>query len=254
MSDTGRYLYAIARGIGGEDLAGIRGLRDVPLRLIEHHGLTAVVSEVDLEEFGEAGLRRNLEDLGWLEEVARTHNEVVHAVATKAPTAPLRLATIYRDDDGVRARLEQWHDALQQTLSRVEGCMEWSVKAFTAARTEPSPAPESTGGGAGTAYLMRRKAETAQREVAAEEAAALADEIHAVISQQVVASRRLPPQDRRLAHYEGTMTLNGAYLVDDTAVDDFRSAVQQLSAQHPDSRLDLQGPWPPYSFTTLDDT
>lgn len=255
MSETGSYLYAIARGLGSDDLSGVTGLRGAPLRVVEHRGLAAIVSSVDLDEFGDEGLRRNLESLSWLEDVARTHDDVVHAAAAKAPTAPLRLATICLDDDNVRARLDDWHDALERTLGRIEGRMEWSVKAFAspAGEAESPASTETADVGAGAAYLMRRKAANAQREEAAEAAVALADELHAALSLYCVASRRLPPQDKRLTGHEATMTLNGAYLVDDAGADKFRDAAQALSEEHPDARMEIHGPWPPYSFATLDE-
>ncbi|HEX2550125.1 MAG TPA: GvpL/GvpF family gas vesicle protein, partial [Nocardioidaceae bacterium] len=94
----GRYLYAVSRGLPPDALADVPGLGDGRLEVLEHQGLSAVVSDVDLEEYGEEGLRRNLERLDWLEEVARRHDEVVHAVAEHGPVAPLRLATICLDD------------------------------------------------------------------------------------------------------------------------------------------------------------
>ena len=108
---TGRYLYAITRGVTNDDVAAAAvGLGGSDVDVVDHRGLQAVVSTVRLEEFGEEGLRRNLEDLAWLETVARGHDAVVQAVAAHGPTAPLRLATICLDDDGVRARLDEWHD------------------------------------------------------------------------------------------------------------------------------------------------
>jgi len=44
------------------------------------------------------------------------------------------------------------------------------------------------------------------------------------------------------------MVLNVAYLLDDTRADDFAAAVAALADQHPGVRLELTGPWPPYSF------
>jgi hypothetical protein len=254
MTDGGTYLYAISRGVSDADLAGHTGLRGFPLRVVEHGGLAAVVSEVPLDEFGDEGLRRNLEDLAWLEEVARTHDGVVHAIALRGPTAPLRLATICLDDDSVRSRLEQWHDSLERTLARIEGRMEWSVKAF-APPVEVGDRDEISAAGAatGTDYLLRRKAEVAQRETATEAAAALADGLHGELSGRAVASRRLRPQDPRLAGYEGTMILNGAYLVDVDEETEFREAVGRLSDRHPGARIAVQGPWPPYSFAALED-
>jgi hypothetical protein len=255
MSETGWYLYAISRDVTLDKLGSTEGLLGEPLRVVEHGGLCAVVSAVDLDEFGETGLRRNLEDLSWLEKVARGHDTVVQSTATAGPTAPLRLATICLDDDGIRARLEEWHDALVHTLDRIEGRMEWSAKTYSsgASADDESGASEASGAGSGAAYLQRKKRETLQKQTAEEAAHEVAEEIHAALAQHAVASRRLQPQDPRLTGHEGTMTLNGAYLVETSRSDVFESAARELAARHPGSRLEVHGPWPPYSFATLDD-
>jgi hypothetical protein len=49
------------------------------------------------------------------------------------------------------------------------------------------------------------------------------------------------------------MTLNAAYLIDDQASPRFAAEVDRLAAQHPESRVSAGGPWPPYSFATLED-
>jgi hypothetical protein len=254
MGEEAQYLYAISRDVTVDQLRSTEGLRGQPLRVVGHRGLCAVVSAVDLDEFGEAGLRRHLEDLGWLEEVARAHDTVVQATAAAGATAPLRLATICLDDDGVRARLDEWHDALVRTLDRIEGRMEWSAKTYSSGSTDPAePAVGSSTEGSGAAYLQRKKDETVQRQSAAETAHRAAEEIHGVLAQHSVASRRLQPQDPRLTGHEGTMTLNGAYLVETENTVDFQAAAQELAQRHPDSGLEVHGPWPPYSFATLDD-
>jgi hypothetical protein len=255
MGDAGTYIYAVGRELAAERMTSVRGLGGSELRLVEQDGLVAVVSTVDLDEFGEAGLRRNLEDLSWLEEVARGHDEVVRRAAEAAPTiAPLRLATICHTDEGVRRRLDEWHHDLVQALDRIEGHSEWSVKAYT---TPPAPMDdlgETELPGSGTAYLTRRRAQLARDEQAAVDSAVVADEVHSELAAGSVASRRLAPQDPRLSGHSGTMTLNGAYLVDSARSDSFHALVRDLAKRHPEIRLQLDGPWPPYSFATLDDT
>jgi hypothetical protein len=44
------------------------------------------------------------------------------------------------------------------------------------------------------------------------------------------------------------MILNAAYLLDDERGDEFAAAVADLGREHPGVRLELTGPWPPYSF------
>jgi len=258
VAEQGRYLYAIARGLDPATVEGVRGLDGAPVETVDHRGLIALVSTVDLAEYGEEGLRRNLEDLTWLEKVARGHDTVIHAVAGAAVTAPLRLATICLDDDGVRARLDEWHDALETALDRVQGRAEWAVKAY--ARTGPSEqAPAEVaddqgtpGKGAGLAYLQRKKGQAHQQAQSQERAMQVAEQVHEALAARCVASRRLAPQDPRLTGHEGAMTLNGAYLVDEAEGDAFAAAVQELAETYPDAHLTLAGPWPPYSFASLD--
>ena len=254
MAERGRYLYAVSRDLAAQDLAEVTGLDGAPLDVVEKDGLAAVVSDVDLAVYGEQGLREHLEDLTWLERVARRHDDVVHAVAQHGPTAPLRLATICLDDDGVRSRLAEWHDGLRQALDRVEGRSEWSVKAYARPRAAAAGdgAPATTSPGAGAAYLQRKRAQTDERRTAEEAGVTAATQIHAALGSTAVASRLLAAQDPRLTGHEGTMTLNGAYLVADQDADAFVAETQRQAAAHDEVRLEVHGPWPPYSFATLD--
>jgi hypothetical protein len=250
---TGRYLYAVTRGLPDEALAGRTGLDGAPLETVEHRGLSVLVSSVDLDEYGEDALRRHLEDLAWLEVTARGHDEVVRLAAGHGATAPMRLVTICLDDDAVRARLDAAYDEIVQALGRIEGRSEWSVKAF-APREAPTPSPAAVGTGGGAAYLRARKAAVEGRRAREESAMETAEDLHAALSRLAVASRRLPPQDPRLSGYEGRMTLNAAYLVEDADQDTFAQEVARLGATHPEARVTAAGPWPPYSFATLEES
>ena len=256
MADTGRYVYAVLDAPAAavsSGLEGIEGIDGAAVEAVEHRGLVALASDVDLGEYGEDGLRRNLEDLAWLESTARAHDEVVRAAFAVGPTAPLRLATIFRDDAAVRARLEEWSTGLRRALDRVTGRVEWSVKLLAS-----SPEPTPTGGSGtagGAAYLRRKKAESQARRVA--EAAALegAERIAEALGSGldgVVAVRRLQPQDPRLSGLEGTMLLNLAVLVDRDASDGLGARVQDLADAEPAVAVSAAGPWPPYSFATLE--
>jgi hypothetical protein len=255
VAETARYLYAVCRGLEPTDLEGVRGLDGGPLELVQDEGLVAVVSDVDLAEYGEEGLRRNLEDLRWLERAARGHDTVVQAAAGAAPTAPLRLATICFDDHAVRERLREWHADLDRVLDRIDGRLELSVKILSAPRAVAPgrPLAPASAPGAGAAYLRQKQGETrarADHEAAAADAAARA---HDRLSSASVASRLLPAQDARLTGHEGTMVLNGAYLVEAEDVEAFTALADQLAGElGAGLTLDWRGPWPPYSFAVLD--
>jgi hypothetical protein len=256
MAEAGRYLYAVTRDVAGPAVETIHGIGETPVTLVEEGGLVAVVGTVDLDEFGEAALREHLEDLGWLERVAREHDQVVQAVAQLGPTAPLRLATICLDDDGVRDRLRDWHDGLHAALDRVTGRAEWSAKVYVMARQSPTGddgAEVSQTPGSGAAYLRRKQAQSRERLEAEQQGIDAARAIHEALGAVSVATRLLAPQDPRLTGHEGTMTLNAAYLVPVDAQDRFLAESERLTAADPQVRLEVNGPWPAYSFATLED-
>lgn len=250
-AQQGRYLFAVARGVDEAVLAGVPGLRGEPVELVEHHDLQAVVCTVDLAEFGEEQLARNLEDLGWLEEVARGHNDVVFAAASAGTVAPMRLVTICSDDDSVRQRIEALDDDLRLALDRVEGRREWSVKVYAAPQDQPQ-IEDSSRPTSGAAYLQRKRDLATKRRSAGEDSLRTAEEISEVLSGHAVATRVLPPQDPRLTGRKESMILNGAYLVPDGDGEGFRGLVRRLVELHPRMQIECEGPWPPYSFATLD--
>lgn len=247
-----RYLYAVSRGLPTAALDGVPALGGGRLEVLGVLDLEAAVSTVDLDEFGEDGLRANLERLDWVERTAREHDRVVQACAAAAPTAPMRLATICLDDESVRRRLEERYDDLVAALDRVTGREEWSVKVFAHPQEVDSTEPAEPAAVGGAAYLRRKKASGEARRAAQAEAAAAAEAVDRVLCGIAVAARHLRPQDPRLSGHEGTMLLNGAYLVDQIAGDSFARTVADLVGTFPGVSIACGGPWPPYSFATLE--
>jgi hypothetical protein len=250
MADTLVYLYAVTDAAAPADDA-IRGVEGTPVRRVVSDDLAAVVSSVDAARFGEEALRRGLEDLQWLEKAARSHHEVVASVARSGPVAPVRLATVYLDDHNVRALLHERASALHEVLDRIRGRVEWGVKAYvvpTVDAGDPEDAAES--GKPGTSYLMRRRAERERAATGLQAATDAADALHREITALAVASHRYEPQDPRLSGHREAMALNAAYLVDEADSAAVRRLVEDRDVRA--LRLELTGPWAPYSFATLE--
>jgi hypothetical protein len=252
VGETARYVYAVTRGVDSDALAGLGGLRGAPVSIVRHRDLEAVVTDVPLEEFDEEALKRNLEQLPWLESVARGHHAVVDAVAARAPTAPMRLATIFLDDDAVRRRLDELYDEFVVALARIEGRREWSIKIIAPALEPDSghaPAPPTSG----AEFLRQKKVRAGEREHRRAAQARTAEDVHQALSRVAVASRLLAPQDPQLTGYDGEMVLNGAYLVPGEDEGAFTGRLDELMQRHPDTQFACGGPWPPYSFATLEE-
>src|SRR6185312_15127857 len=165
---VGVWAYAITEDShlcppdGEVDLSWLMGVGEAKVRSTTGSGLTALVSDVSLAEFG--------------------------AAARLFPLLPVRLATVYSGDAALREALAEHNAQLLDSLHRVGGRVEWGVKAYAApeapAGTEPGakpdksapelagadtgtdPAPGSDadpdpgpGSGAGLAYLKRRRAQ-----------------------------------------------------------------------------------------------
>ncbi|MBN6057513.1 GvpL/GvpF family gas vesicle protein [Nonomuraea sp. RK-328] len=255
---SGTYLYAVAEEHPGREGAFPQGVAGGEVRVIGRAGLAAYVSTVSLDQFGEEPLRRSMEDLDWLEEIARAHDRVVEAVARETAVVPVRLVTVYSGDAQVGTLLEERQDDFTRALARVAGRQEWGVKVYAAPEDEPDEQPTGEAGEAGkeperpgTAYLRRRQHQIRDREEAWRRAGARAERIHGALSSIAVASRRHRAQDPQLSGRPESMVLNGAYLVDQERGEEFARAVEELRG--PGGDVQLTGPWAPYSFAVLDD-
>jgi Gas vesicle synthesis protein GvpL/GvpF len=254
MTDEARcvWLYAVvADGAGlpadGATEIGV-GVGGGRVRAVHAAGVTAIIEDVGEDEFGEAALRRNLEDLDWLERTARAHHAVIEAMAENGPVVPMRLATVYSGDDPVADMLRQRAGDLREALSRLRGRSEWGVKAYAAAPVKTRPDEHDPATGPGAAYLRRRRTELTSRTNARQDAVAGAQAVHAELSLLSVSARLYPPQAPDLAGQAAPMVLNAAYLVAEERANEFAAAVNDLTGRHRSVRLGLTGPWPPYSF------
>jgi hypothetical protein len=247
------YVYCVTdAGLG---LSGGTGVAGAGVELVSASGLTAVVSQVPHAEFGEEALRRNLNDLQWLEAAARAHQQVIDEAAVTATIVPLRLCTIYTDAERVRAMLTEQRERFTEALDLLRGKSEWGVKVYGDLGALETAARERLGvdganGAEGGAYFARKQAEREARESARQLARECVEEAHARFVEWAADAVVNRPQNRDLAGYEGEMLLNAAYLMEDERAEEFAALVRELQERYRDGglRFDLTGPWPPYNF------
>jgi Gas vesicle synthesis protein GvpL/GvpF len=255
---TGLWVYCVA-GDGLPELppnvAGVAAGHEP--RIVRAAGLAAVVSEVPLDEYGEEGLKRNLNDMAWLEEIVRAHERVLEAALPGGPLVPMRVCTIYNGAEHVERMLGERRASFEEALAALAGRAEWGVK-LTAGRDRVAEAARTRMGhvagataGAGGSYLGRKQQDMRLRDEIHELLTAAAAESHARLEEWAAASELLPAQRRELSGHEGEMVLNAAYLVDDDRLDGFRRVVSELGQQYGDEgfALELTGPWPAFHFT-----
>jgi hypothetical protein len=250
MTALATYLYAVVRPLPPNALGDLTGISGARVRTLDRDGIGCVVSTVSLDEFGEQELAANLNELPWLERVAREHDTVVRAAAQLTTTAPLRMATVCRDDAAALAKLDELGSRATAVLDRLDGRVEWGVKAYATARQAPVPVAASATSGAD--YLRRRKQESVERQAAVAAATAQAESVYTALAGDSVAGRRHRVQDRQLTGVDEPMLLNAAFLVEHGEAQRFTNALDALAERYAAIRLERTGPWPPYSFASLD--
>jgi hypothetical protein len=214
------HLYALLDADG--DVPDVHGLDDACVVGHRADGVTAVVSELarPVEASTEAALR---------------HGDVVEVLASRNDAVlPARFGTAFGGVHALEREVASRSERAREALERVRGCVELSVRA----RLSHVELPESRPA-AGRAYLEARHAiyERARR---------LADVVHAPLAEL-----------SREARWREALAAGGvaraAYLVPADAVAAFRSRVDALERAHPGVTLICTGPWPPYSFASLEE-
>ncbi|WP_052848122.1 GvpL/GvpF family gas vesicle protein [Streptomyces avicenniae] len=235
-----------------------------PVRALAAGPLTAVVQDVPAEAFTPEALRERLADRAALEQYARAHDEVVAVTAATAPAVPLPLATLYLADGRAADALVADAARLLTVLDRVTGREEWGVKLTLTGRATapppepaaaPAPAPTPAPEPSGRAYLDRVRGRQRAREDRQRAAYDAAERVDARLRPLATAARRLRLQGDGAQGGPQPQVFNAAYLVDRARAAEFRAAVAALR-QAPEIaerlRIDLTGPWAPYSFTGED--
>ncbi|PVZ09562.1 GvpL/GvpF family gas vesicle protein [Actinomycetospora cinnamomea] len=250
MSDTLTYVYAIARDVDPAVVRGLGGVGGRPVRVVAVGRLGAVVSDADRAEFEERALEERLEDLEWLAATARAHHHVVDTLGRDHLVAPLALATVYFDDDRVRAVLDEGRATFDAVLDRLAGRAEFGLKVYARKGGRSSTATTERAA-SGAEYLRRRRQALREGDSALDEAREAAEQVDTAVTELAAASRSHRLQDATLSGTSEPMVLNRAYLVPVERAGELAALVGSL-AEHPRIRVEVTGPWVPYSFAQAD--
>jgi hypothetical protein len=233
------YVYCLSDEVTAGAVENEVGVAGASLRLVEHAGISAVVSEYDDEE-----------KIAVTRENVLAHERVVRRVLVETTPLPFRFGTIVSE-----ARLASYLDSqqakLKEQLARVRGAVEMSVKIIWRPEAVGS---EAAGGrdvgtaageaGSGTRFLLEKRRELlgegALKERAEEVEAWLGRAVEGLVRESSVSLR--PSENLILA---------ASHLVERSRLADYRRALSRAKTERPELHFLTSGAWPPYSFTSV---
>jgi len=250
MKSTGTYVYCVVAAARRPAVTRNRGVAGT-VRLIEQGRAAAlkkwlVVSDVPLDRFGEAAINAKLSDLEWVSRAAVAHEAVVESFSNAAAVVPMKLFTIFKDDDRATANFRAQGEVVDAAIKRVRDRIELGVRVTLDGARAQAPPPRRASTGA--AYLAGKKSQRDRAVELARNAREVVAELYDQLSTVASDAMRRPASE--LPIKGGPLLLDAAFLVPRTATVRFRKVVEGRAKElEPDGyRIALTGPWPPYSF------
>jgi hypothetical protein len=210
-----------------------------------------IVSDVPQDRYNTETIESRLHDLDWVALCGTAHHAVADALAADLVVLPLRLFTIFSSEGNAIAALRRARARIGKALGRVRGRKEWVLRIGRPdpARVQPAsskrlpPASQS-----GTSFL-RGKAD-ARREQAERAARAHADAARVFALLAKVADEA----ETRPTPQAANLLLDAAFLVGTRRTATFRRTLANAAPGllRDGCAVSLTGPWPPYSFATLE--
>lgn len=207
-------------------------------------GLWLLVSIVPAAAYEESGRAARLADVEWLAQCGVAHHDVIARAARTHAVAPFRLLTLFRSEERATEEATRLKAKIARALARVADRREWVIRvaAVSAATKLPRRKPTS-----GTSYLMERASRPRAVAGATRSARRAAKEL---IAELKACADQIVTRPSEAAH----VLYDGALLVSREKEADLGHMVRQWEPRLAPvgCRVSLTGPWPPYSFVSLD--
>lgn len=253
------YLYCLVRR-GQADAGSLMGIDDRhPVFTRDYGNITAVLSQVILEDFMGPAAEAHLQDAAWITPRACRHQEVIAQINRRTDLFPARFGTIFSVDDVLAGMIGRHREQINGFLDSVKGHAEWALKGFLdrdkavaglCAEALSAESEHLAGLSAGLRYFEEKKIQaTAGKRLNLWLNNTLSEvmcDLSAVVCRHCL--REL--LSRKATGAEMDLVFNGAFLVAHDCFEDFHNKVESLNKTQDRTGLlfELSGPWPPYSF------
>lgn len=242
------YVYAVLAGKKklGKSPPGLEGA-EKPRLIDAGGGYALVASTVPLPQYGAKAIEKKLVDLDWVQQIGQAHEDVVEHAATLGTVVPMKLFTLFENDESAVSNLALRKKVLERVVSRIEECDEWGLRILFDEARAKSLAPKPTKAKTGTSFLLKKKNDVdAARKVLTAAKTDVADLYERLEKVSKRSLRRSAP-NRELA---GQLLLDAVFLVARKGKTKFTKEVSGTAQDLADQgfHVTLTGPWPAYSF------
>lgn len=234
------YLYAItqASALAPAFLARMgAGVHDLPLQVVIHHELAAVISEWRSSRLNSS--RSAAETDLW------RHEQVIEGIMERGPTLPVRFGSTLADVEHVYQLLETRASDFTADLAYVADRVEMGVRILwePPVGVEHSTTEYAEALSPGRAYLQQQIVKRKQERLMRTQGEMFVAALNATLQPFFVDTRlQILPTERLL--------VSAAYLVKQTLVDSFLAQVEALRTHYPSFAFLSSGPWPAYHFVS----
>lgn len=251
------YVYAVTREAATPDTEGVDGTQRFGTATVED--VHAIFTPVNAAEFSQDVIDRRAGDLEWLGAIGYRHQAVMADLMKKSAIVPLRAFTLFSSEEALRSYLTEQRALLSKTLDRLDGKQEWTLRI----ELEPAQWSEALTGrvaslrelqneiaaaSPGKAFLLRKKLDDEKKRASH----AAEDELVAEIEQAVMTKLGCETVAESRQRRDGAFPqINVLLPRDEESV--LQELREELSARYQQEgvTLALSGPWPPYTFATI---
>lgn len=262
------YLYGLIPTNEGESatLTATKGfdgrgeLYTVPIGRI-----TAVVCDIDAEQHSEEQIKDLINNnMEWLQEKAFHHHETVKKLSEEFTVIPLKFCTIYKNEDSLKASIEENESKLFDTMESITGKEEWNLKIYSedeqlkkniaeshpmieAKKAEINTLPK------GKQFFEKKKIEKMVDSLVEEEKNRVSEKIHHSLLELTDKGAVKNAWSKDVTGRSENMTWNSVYLIPKEDVERFLEKIQQHQTEMQDAgwQFEPTGPWPAYHFSNL---
>ncbi len=252
------YVYSVTRDAVSPEADGVDGTRGFGTVTID--GISAVFTPVSAEAFSQEAIDARAGDLEWLGAIGYRHQDVVSDLMKRTAIVPLRAFTLFSSEEALRAYLHEHRAMLASALERLDGKQEWTLRV----ELEPSKWSEAlasrvaslrdlqneiAGAAPGKAFLLRKKLDDERKRASH----AAEQEVVAEIERLVLEKLGCETIAETREHRDGAFPQINVLLNRDeeARLQELRG---EMTARYESEgvTLGLTGPWPPYTFATME--